>query len=84
MAPAQIQPAQAPAAGQANDSTNGTNGPAAIIGPPPSFIHVAKRFIFQQQLQTHMITIGNNPTREDNFRLQGVQWINDVRKALSL
>ena len=31
-----------------------------------------------------MIAIGNNPTREDQFRLQGVQWINDVRKVLSL
>jgi hypothetical protein len=84
MAPAQAQPSQAPASGQANDSANSVNGSAGHVGPPPSFIYVAKRFIFQQQLQTHMIAIGNNPTREDNYRLQGVQWINDVRKALSL
>jgi hypothetical protein len=59
-------------------------GPAGPVGPHPSFINVAKRFIFQQQIQNKMVALGNNPTREDNFRLQGVQWINDVRQALSL
>jgi hypothetical protein len=65
----------------AQPSSNGSNGPPAV---PTSFIYVAKRFLFQQQLNNHMIAIGNNPTREDQFRLQGVQWINDVRKVLSL
>jgi CTD kinase subunit beta len=82
MAPA--QPSQTPASGQVNDPSTTSNGPSGSVGPHASFIYVAKRFIFQQQIQTHMIAIGNNPTREDNFRLQGVQWINDVRKALSL
>lgn len=82
MAPAQSQ--QTLASAQVNDPSNTSNGPAGLIGPNPSFIYVAKRFVFQQQIQTHMIAIGNNPTREDNFRLQGVQWINDVRMALSL
>jgi CTD kinase subunit beta len=82
MAPA--QPQQPLVSAQVNDSSNTSNGAASLVGPTPSFIYVAKRFVFQQQIQTHMIAIGNNPTREDNFRLQGVQWINDVRKALSL
>ncbi|KAF8859546.1 cyclin-like protein [Acephala macrosclerotiorum] len=56
----------------------------AQIGPHPSFIHVAEQYVFQQQIQNHMVAIGTNPTREDNFRLQGVQWINDVRTALQL
>ncbi|KUJ17053.1 cyclin-like protein [Mollisia scopiformis] len=56
----------------------------AQAGPHPSFIHVAQQFTFQQQLQNQLVAIGTNPTREDNFRLQGVQWINDVRTALQL
>jgi len=85
MAPAQPQLQQTQPSTQGNDPSNtSSNGAASVVGPTPSFIYVAKRFVFQQQIQTHMIAIGNNPTREDNFRLQGVQWINDVRKALSL
>jgi len=84
MAPAQPQLQQTQASTQGNEPPNNTNGAASSVGPSPSFIYVAKRFVFQQQIQTHMIAIGNNPTREDNFRLQGVQWINDVRKALLL
>ncbi|KAH7313184.1 cyclin-like protein [Rhexocercosporidium sp. MPI-PUGE-AT-0058] len=62
--------------------------PAVVVpnptGPPPSFINVSQVYLFQQQLQNQMIVTGTNPTREDNFRLQGVQWINDVRTALQL
>lgn len=53
-------------------------------GPHPSFIQVAKPYVFQQQLQGQLVALGINPTREDTFRLQGVQWINDVRQALQL
>lgn len=62
--------------------------PAVVVpnptAPPPSFINVSQVYLFQQQLQNQMIATGTNPTREDNFRLQGVQWINDVRTALQL
>lgn len=54
------------------------------MGPHPSYIHVAEQFTFQQKLQNQLVAIGTNPTREDSFRLQGVQWINDVRTALQL
>ncbi|TGO82191.1 hypothetical protein BPOR_0895g00030 [Botrytis porri] len=53
-------------------------------GPHPSFIQVAKPYMFQQHVNTKLMTIGANPTREDQFRLQGVTWINDVRVALQL
>jgi CTD kinase subunit beta len=53
-------------------------------GPQPSFITVAKPFVFHQQLQSNLVAIGTNPSREDTFRLSGVQWINDVRTALQL
>jgi len=79
-----MAPAQAPSSGRVNDSSATMNGPAGPVGPHPSFINVAKRFVFQQQIQMKMVALGNNPTREDNSRLQGVQWIDDVRKALSL
>ncbi|TAQ89938.1 hypothetical protein B7494_g1717 [Chlorociboria aeruginascens] len=54
------------------------------VGPHPSFIQVAKPYVFQQQLQGQLVSIGVNLTREDHFRLQGVQWINDTRTALQL
>lgn len=59
-------------------------GPVAVQGPHPSYIQVAKPYLFHQQIQGQLIAIGTNPTREDVFRLQGVQWISDVRVALQL
>ncbi|KAH8659192.1 hypothetical protein BGZ60DRAFT_120247 [Tricladium varicosporioides] len=56
----------------------------AITGPHPSYIQVAKPYLFQQQLQEQLAALGANPSRENTFRLQGVQWINDVRIALQL
>lgn len=53
-------------------------------GPHPSYIQVAKPFVFEQKVQSQIIATGANPAREDSFRLQGVQWIDDVRKALQL
>jgi len=53
-------------------------------GPHPSYIQVAKPFIFEQRLQGYIISLGGNPAREDSVRLQGVAWIDDVRRALQL
>lgn len=55
-----------------------------LVGPHASYIQVAKPYTFQQQLEGQLVSIGANPTREDSFRLQGVQWINEVRIALQL
>ncbi|KAG9234989.1 hypothetical protein BJ875DRAFT_287420 [Amylocarpus encephaloides] len=57
---------------------------SVLIGPHPSYIQVAKPYLFQQQLENQLNTIGTTITREGNFRLAGVQWINDVRIALQL
>jgi CTD kinase subunit beta len=54
------------------------------VGPHPSYITVAEPFLFHQQLQLSLVAVGANPSREDVFRLSGVQWINDVRIALQL
>jgi CTD kinase subunit beta len=51
--------------------------------PHPSFIQVAKPYIFERTIQECFQATGADPLREDNNRLQGVAWI-DVRKALQL
>lgn len=53
-------------------------------GPHPSYIQVAKPFIFEQKVVNQMLAFGSNPQREDTYRLDGVQWIDDVRQALQL
>jgi hypothetical protein len=58
--------------------------PADSPGPHPSYIQVAKPFIFEQKVQGQIIATGANPAREDSIRLQGVQWIDEVRRALQL
>jgi len=57
---------------------------AEQIGPHPSYIQVAKPFVFEQKVQSQIIGTGANPQREDSFRLLGVQWIDDARRALGL
>lgn len=56
----------------------------SAVGPHPSYLNVSQQYVFQQQIQDQLVAIGTNPTREDNNRLAGVQWINDVRIHLQL
>ncbi|KAL1955007.1 hypothetical protein VTO42DRAFT_360 [Malbranchea cinnamomea] len=53
-------------------------------GPHPSFIQVAKPFLFEKTIQDCFAAMGTDPLREDSNRLQGVAWIDNVRKALQL
>ncbi|KAJ5984331.1 hypothetical protein N7481_006430 [Penicillium waksmanii] len=59
-------------------------------GPPepppihPSFVHVAKPYLFEQTIQDCIQAMGLDATREASQRLQGVTWIDNVRKALRL
>lgn len=57
---------------------------SAHVGPHASYIQVAKPYIFEQKIQECMISAGVNEVKEDSFRLQGVAWIDSVRKALHL
>ncbi|OJJ72977.1 hypothetical protein ASPBRDRAFT_123456 [Aspergillus brasiliensis CBS 101740] len=60
---------------------------AAIPDPPPihpSFIQVAKPYIFEQTIQRCIAAMGVNPLREESLRLQGVTWIDNVRRVLYL
>ena len=64
------------------------NGPSQTADPPrgphPSFIQVANAYLFEKTVQDCLITTGINPSREENIRLQGITWIDNVRKALRL
>ncbi|EOD43626.1 putative c-type cyclin protein [Neofusicoccum parvum UCRNP2] len=44
-------------------------------GPHPSFIEVAKPYIFQQKVEAYLAAIGMAEAKEDSIRLQGVQLI---------
>ena len=57
---------------------------ATPLGPHPSFIQVAKPYLFEWTVQECMAATGVSQLREDNCRLQGVTWIDNVRKALHL
>ena len=53
-------------------------------GPHPSVIQLAKPYVFEQGLQQCRTVIGATEAKEDTLRLQGVTWIDSVRKALQL
>lgn len=57
------------------------------LAPPaihPSFIQVANPYIFEQTVENCIEAMGVNPLRETSLRLQGVAWIDGVRRALNL
>lgn len=53
-------------------------------GPHPGFVSVSNQYTFEQILRRMMKENGNDPAREDNYRLQGVQLIDTVREHLQL
>jgi hypothetical protein len=53
-------------------------------GPHPSYVQVAKPYVFEQELQQCQQRIGATESQEDVKRLQGVAWIDSVRRALQL
>ncbi|KAJ5645455.1 hypothetical protein N7507_011466, partial [Penicillium longicatenatum] len=50
----------------------------------PSFIQVARPYLFEQTIHDCIQALGMNPIREESLRLQGVSWIDNVRKVLHL
>lgn len=60
---------------QAHDLTEGP------LGPHPSHIQIAKPYVFQQTVQE---CISSTEAKDDGIRLQGVLWIDSVRKAMHL
>ncbi|KAF2629150.1 cyclin-like protein [Macroventuria anomochaeta] len=57
---------------------------SARVGPHPSYIEIAKPYILQSRIQTCLASIQMSDAKEDAVRLQGVTWIDAVRRALSL
>lgn len=57
---------------------------SARIGPHPSYIEIAKPYILQSRIQSCLSSIQMSDAKEDAVRLQGVSWIDAVRRALSL
>lgn len=58
--------------------------PPDVPMPHPSFIQVAKPYVFEQTIQDCIAALGVDPLREESLRLQGVAWIDSVRRALHL
>ncbi|KAI9816327.1 MAG: RNA polymerase II C-terminal domain kinase beta subunit [Phylliscum demangeonii] len=56
----------------------------AHVGPHPSYIQVAKPYVFEQKVQRCLHSSRIGPVKEDSLRLQGVAWIDGVRRALHL
>ncbi|KAL2808193.1 Fructosamine kinase-domain-containing protein [Aspergillus granulosus] len=72
---------------QKQDSKPQSGADAALPDPPnihPSFIQIAKPYIFEQTIQKCIAAMEVNPLREESMRLQGVTWIDNVRRALNL
>ena len=64
-----------------------SQGPAPAeqaSNPHPSFIQVARPYVFQKTIQDCRAVMGVNPLREEALRLQGVTWIDNVRRVLHL
>lgn len=54
------------------------------VGPHPSFIQIARPYIFQHSVQECITLARSSDAKDDSIRLQGVAWIDSVRKAMHL
>ena len=54
------------------------------VGPHPSYIEIAKPYIFEPKIKECLAAAGLSEAKDDNIRLQGVAWIDSVRKAMHL
>lgn len=61
-----------------------TGSASRRIGPLPNYVQVARAYVFEQEIQQCLKDNGVSQVREDTIRLAGVQWIDNVRRALKL
>ena len=54
------------------------------VGPHPSYIEIRKQFITEEKIQDFSDHARVNTAKEESMRLQGVSWIDNVRKVLRL
>lgn len=76
-------------AGQERAAAPATNGiivpkHAARVGPHPGFISSSNQYSSEIKIRRMLKDNGCDPAREDNYRLQGVQLIDNVREHLQL
>ncbi|RBR26715.1 uncharacterized protein FIESC28_00498 [Fusarium coffeatum] len=68
-----------------NDSSTTANGDGMPkVGPHPGFISSSNQYTSELRLRRMLKDNGCDPARQDNYRLQGVQLIDNVRKSLQL
>ncbi|KAJ3521246.1 hypothetical protein NM208_g13386 [Fusarium decemcellulare] len=66
-------------------AANATNGDTTVkIGPHPGFISSSNQYTSELKLRRMLKDNGCDPARQDNYRLQGVQLIDNVREYLQL
>ena len=58
--------------------------PGERVGPHPSYIEVAKPFLLHSAIDQSLARLNMSEAREDAVRLQGVAWIDTVRRQLQL
>ena len=54
------------------------------VGPHPSYIEIAKPYVFQHTITESLTAAGVSEAKDDSIRLQGVAWIDSVRKYMQL
>lgn len=60
------------------------NSAGELVGPHPSFIEIAKPYVFEPKIRECLAAAGVSEAKDDGIRLQGVAWIDSVRKAMHL
>ena len=58
--------------------------PTVPKGPNPGQIAIANQYTLEQKLRHMLRENGCDPAREDSYRLQGIQLIDNVRESLQL
>lgn len=76
-----VPPDQAPSPDNPGDAAPAESLP---VGPHPGIVSVPAQYVFEQNIRQMQKAAGSDPSREDNYRLQGVQMIDNVRRALQL
>ncbi|KAJ4353507.1 RNA polymerase II C-terminal domain kinase beta subunit [Didymosphaeria variabile] len=74
----------APTASPTNDSRDRTPATSSRVGPHPSYIELAKPYVLQSAIQRCLVDLAMSDAKEDAVRLQGVAYIDQVRRALQL
>ena len=54
------------------------------VGPHPSYIELAKPYIFQFKIHECLTKAAITEAKDDGIRLQGITWIDSVRKFMHL